>query len=610
MKHSFRHIVTALALAVAGSFLKAADHTVSSNLDDGSPGTLRELIDLAASGDRIFIPQGMVIVLAEELVAGTKSLVLEGLGNGATISGAGTDRLINFSGTAGQLLECYNLTFTNGNKSDAHGGAIYVKGNDGLILSNCTFSGNSAPDHEGGAIYASDSSVTVAAYDCMFSNNSSKYGGAITTSSSSLTLNLERCVFDSNSSTDRGGALYGSSAQSAKDCVFTNNVSKHGGVMFGGTGGKFFEDCLFVENGIFNGDGGGVAYSRDDMSYKNCTFKSNYCNGGSGGVFHRYNGKLDVVDCIFEDNWSIPSANWHYGGAIWTRGSPTTVISNSVFRGNKSFNNGPSEWGDAGAIGTYSDGELEVYNTTFEGNYSQRGLGIIRLNTKGLFQNCTFIDNTSGKSDGSVFYIGTKGEDKPVRFVNSTFYNNRTGVDVESGNRRGAIVISSEDSYVDIDHCTIVGNLSSEAAIYAGSTSASNTRLRNSIIADNLMYNNQVNDIRGAYLAIENCILTEPSNGHNTIEEGSYSDNLFSVVMADLQLGELADNDSLVEYLDGSFLQTMALGLRSIARKKGLLLADITTDARGYPRPASPAELPDIGAYEFQSYYGTLILVQ
>jgi len=599
----------------------AADHTVTSNLDDG-PGTLRALVAAAVSGDRILIPEGMVITLESQVSIGSRNLTLEGLGSGATIQGSGESRLIYYYGGAGRTLICHNLTFTNGmGLENEGGGAFYIGYCKSVTLSNCVVVNNSAPGKMGGAIYCQNNWAKIIAIDTVFKNNSAKTGGVLG-GHWAYGYEFDNCLIEGNSADEDGGVvrmylmtndLDTASAGVFKSCIVTNNTANQGGVINSAIGTETFEDCLLIDNRTTSY--GSVVYQALSGA-KNVIFRRSRIirNEGRGaGVIYANRGKIHMYDSLFEGNVDYPGNNYLNGGIMWGRSSNYTLVSNCVFKSNAALNLGSATGnGNNGVFCIWEDAAgFEIIDSTFDSNYAENSTGVLRIRGgTNLVQNCTFKNNSSGDDDGAVVYVHSDkvSATSQTTFNNCTFYNNTAGIDGGTA-RRGVIYITGSYNPVEINHCTFVGNRADYAAVFHNSTTVPQVTMRNTVLADNREHNDTLRDVRGAFEVIENCAMNSSAAHYTALAEGSYSDNYFNCTAEDLKLLPLADNDSLVEHLDGTFLQTIAFETRSLLRDKAGFTAGLLTDARGYPRADPNTGKPDIGAYEFAPVTGTLLLV-
>jgi predicted outer membrane repeat protein len=178
--------------------------TVSSLANNG-PGSLREALSNAAEGDRIVLPEGGTIVLAEPLPQITTSLVIAG--NGATLTQSGfaasdVSQLL-YVNSATAYVRISRLHFKGG-RTRNYGGAI--RNNGTLILESCIFTDNRTSG-DGGAIYASiyddeyisdPHSALIVSGSTFTGNVAAGYGGAICIGYSAATITLTGNIFWAN----------------------------------------------------------------------------------------------------------------------------------------------------------------------------------------------------------------------------------------------------------------------------------------------------------------------------------------------------------------------------------------------------------------------------
>ncbi len=184
---------------------------VTNNLDDGSIGSLRQVVQGAPDGATvIFAPglDGSTITLdaAKGEIVLRHSVIIDAsdLSGGVTIDGGpGSNRI--FFVSSGQTVALEGLTLTGGGgvgmNSNNSGGAIYNHSGT-LTLTRCTLFGNFA-DIYGGAIY-SNGPLTLT--QCTLSRNSTALGGAIW-AGSTQPLTLTQCTVSRNFAA-QGGAIY------------------------------------------------------------------------------------------------------------------------------------------------------------------------------------------------------------------------------------------------------------------------------------------------------------------------------------------------------------------------------------------------------------------
>lgn len=206
----------------------ATDHYVTSDADDGGDGTLRAVIAAAATGDTIYVPEGYFITVFDQLDLSDKALNIIGQGNGITICGSGTNRLLYAASNAynrpDRPVYLANMTLTNGvAPANGNGGAFIngtVKSTFTVILDNCRVVGNYSGSY-GGAFY--NTTCRFAMTNCTFYGNTSALGGGVFGVSAYNTSNpiiASNCWFEANAA----NWLYDPSAGTISDgeWTFTN----------------------------------------------------------------------------------------------------------------------------------------------------------------------------------------------------------------------------------------------------------------------------------------------------------------------------------------------------------------------------------------------------
>lgn len=212
-------------------------------------------------------------------------------------------RNTNFDGSLA-VIDC---TFTDCKTTqkgpDRGGGAIGVRGQRPLMVSNCRF------------------------VDCDASN-----GGAINTIQCEVYLidcSFEKCdAFGHGGGADQGpvgqggigGAVYCDTVNDAKDgwqyfisgCLFTDNTAgDHAGGMFAYNndrkGGHIFWNCHFENNTVAKDariKHGGAIYTQHSrhLWVGNCSFHDNFTPGVDGSVFTAKNVKEEFINCEFAGN--------------------------------------------------------------------------------------------------------------------------------------------------------------------------------------------------------------------------------------------------------------------------------------------------------------------
>ncbi len=312
-------------------------HTVN-NLNDTGPGSLRELINNAHSGDTIQIDPGLLSNGSDTLKLHSQieidsPLTIFGAIQGADtlyVTGVNANRAFNLD-VDSWLGPVYlsNFVFTNFSTSSG-GGVIYSNRLHSLSLKNCVFRHNLVSGNfpSGGAISIYNGDLKLE--DCTFSNNGSAScssltgygsGGAIEVTFG--TLRAENCSFNGNSTCQSGGAVLVA------------------------LGKGLFSHCTFRSNRVstdFTLAGGGAVHLNGaaNSRFAYCIFENNESERGGGALaFLSTYGRVDIESCSFNGNKAIQGN----GGGIYTAGVDSLYVNNSTFTNNQytvsgSFNNG------------------------------------------------------------------------------------------------------------------------------------------------------------------------------------------------------------------------------------------------------------------------------
>lgn len=365
----------------------AATITVTSPLDDGSGGTLREALAVAEDGDTINFDPAMlpatIFLTGGELVV-NKSLTITGPGDDQlTVDGQGSSGVFvvippDPDWTLDKAVTISGLTIANGRS--VQGGGIYkLRGT--LTLRDCTLRGNSAGDAGGGVLIANGTLVITR---CTLSDNTvgapdeNLYiGGAVAflvegekDRINVTTLAIENSLLTRNTALSGGaisilvrgwtGAPAGARVTVTDSTLSDNSASLPGGDGNGGgiaiiaTGSEDNEESwadLTVENSTLSGNsaignsfptGGGI-WMRSEGSYStqvvvtNSTLSGNWASGGvegAGGAISASDGSLFVGNSTLSGNW-VEGASGVFGGGIFNIGAGVIIL-------NTILNAGPS----------------------------------------------------------------------------------------------------------------------------------------------------------------------------------------------------------------------------------------------------------------------------
>src|SRR5262245_60840295 len=165
------------ALCLIAPSTQAATITVT-NTNDNGPGSLRQAIADAVTGDTIdFGVTGTITLTSGELLV-DKNVTINGPGsNNLTVDGNHTSRVFHFSRWVTGMLA--GLTIRNGEAGADHGGGGIHNDHATLVVDSCTVSGNHAA--WGGGIHndGSNSSASLTVTNSTLSGNSAGSAGGI-----------------------------------------------------------------------------------------------------------------------------------------------------------------------------------------------------------------------------------------------------------------------------------------------------------------------------------------------------------------------------------------------------------------------------------------------
>ena len=264
---------------------------VTNNADSG-PGSLRDAIANASSGDTIVFADSVkneTITLTSGELAVNKSLDIEGPGsNHLTISGNNSSRVFDVSGSGNVTIA--GLTITAGKATV--GGAILENTTGSVSVNNCAVINNEALDDGSGA----------------------GDGGAIQASQGAL--NIANSTFTGNKAvgTSANASLFG----------FVGGAGGAVSIALGDTAPVTIDDSTFTGNqalgaAVFSLAGAGLGGAIGDASSKaSCT--------------------LTIAGCQFNGNTAITTPGGAAaGGAMWVFSAGPVAISGSTFSDNRAL---------------------------------------------------------------------------------------------------------------------------------------------------------------------------------------------------------------------------------------------------------------------------------
>jgi hypothetical protein len=428
------------------------------NLNDSGPGSLRQTLANAASGDTIQFASGLngdTIQLTSGEISITKNVTIDGPGNIA-INPTDTSSAFNIDpgttvtilgltitagdaghiGSGGDIYNSGNLTlnddtvslgqaelgaglYNNGgvvtildstfsnSEASQQGGAILNASGGSINITSTTFSGNDASEEAGGAICNENASLTLTG--CTLTDNTAgTYGGGVCNFADGTTL-ISGTTLSSNAAGFWGGAIFNyidADLTVTGGCTINSNEADgtFGGGLFNDQGTANVSGTSFTSNAIFDLDGGvgaGVASELGTLNLSNCTFTD---NGDfavvAGGGLYADDLSTTVSSCQFINNQA------EYGGGIFQNSNDTLNMSGSTLADNTATDYGG---------GAYLAGIAYIDNSTFAGNQAEYGGGLISYTTLTM-ANCTISTNiaTATSDAGGGIYANTG---------NTTLYN-------------------------------------------------------------------------------------------------------------------------------------------------------------------------------------------
>ncbi|WP_407393665.1 beta strand repeat-containing protein, partial [Methanobrevibacter sp.] len=429
------------------------------NVEGDAFSDIQEAIDNADAGAILMLKNITYLNdISDEMVI-NKPISIIGV-DGTVLNAEGKSGIFTITNVDGVNLQ--GITLINGNNTD-YGGAIDIVGGTNGAINNCTFINNTA-NIGGGAVRVNNDAAGWNFYNSTFINNT-----ALST-------------LDDGSGIGRGvpnggGAIWSCVQEvSVYNSSFINNSGSYGGALRGSFNTY---DSELINNTAFNGNGGGIDVTIDDivsprpsLRYINTTFINNTAKGdraderAQGGALHMYHIEhVDIVDCECYNNTA------DRGGAVDLYIIATVSVENSTFENNTAISEG------GGFFINATSSPTEFINSDISNNKAGTDGGAIYLITEGaFFDNITSNNNTAARG-GSSFIRGNNAVIQNSTFCNnSAIYNGNEesgiggGLDVLGDNCRftnvtannnnaslgGAAFIRGDNTLVD--NCTLNSN--------------------------------------------------------------------------------------------------------------------------------------------------------
>ncbi len=250
------------------------------------------------------------------------------------------------------------------------------------------------------------------------------------------------------------------------------------------------------------------------------------------------------------------------GGAInHLANTATLTVRNSTILGNQAALDGG---------GLFSQGPLNLINTTVQDNQAQRGGGLFNNGAATLSQ-VAVIGNQANEG-GGLYQLGPGN----TTINTSTFSGNQAAY-------QGGGMVAGPSAVLTLRNATVAANQAGQGGGLQAIADAT-IQLESSIVANNRDPSGALTDISGGNLQGNARNLLTSLAGKTSGSLGTGSD----LVVADPGLAPLGDY--------GGFTPTHALLPHSPALEAGYQASGLATDQRGVARQQGSA--PDIGAYE------------
>jgi hypothetical protein len=425
-----RPLALCLAAALAAPTVFAAPGPACGNVltvtscDDSGPGSLRDTLAAAVSGDTIgFSPDlgcKLITLTSGALVMGQgadgqplEALSLTGPGRDAlTLSGGDSDRvLVHDAGTAGALTVS-GLTLSHGVAS-GDGGCVEAAGSVSLTdvaLTHCVAddTANSAGDLHGGGLSASGTATiddSVISDNQLHASNGYAYGGGVFAAGG---ITLTASIVSGNAAlSDTAPAYGGGFATGDTSARLQGNADVSGSTVSDNSASSTCGVCLVKGGGAFVY--GNATFADSVLSGNTASGTAHYAAGGALYFRKRYGGAA-VTGSLGDTTVSGNSADSEAGG-IAAAGAMT------VTRSNITDNHAGT---DGGGIDQLS-GDLDVESSTIANNTAvYRGGGIMLFGYGDVgVTNSTVSGNSAGTNGGGI--ANTYGS---VHLANGTIANN------------------------------------------------------------------------------------------------------------------------------------------------------------------------------------------
>lgn len=473
---SKRLINNAIKLATTAFVIGSVSYadTVTSVADDGSPGTLRRVINEASPGATVDFHKSLnkqrIVLTNPAVLRLDKNLTITAatLPDGITIDASGRQRpvLITDSGVSASLNK---LTVTGGTE-----GGILAQGNltvndcqivhnvgsgirsdnNTLSINNSVISENVSRNVGGSAAGISKRGGSLIIRNSTLSNNVNEFPGPYSASAIACysDLILSGCSFTNNVANRHPVVSFSLNAE-VTDCSFSNNRGSYAleslQIWDDGPHTTTIRHSVFTDN-----ESGGLERYMGDYRPFPCVLEDCMFYRNQSTAIYNHNGPMQIRRCWIASNTTPPDRTDLIGG-IDSRGP--TIIEDTTVSDNSGYRAGGIRLDATSDQGT----NVQLIRTTVDNNRAIEGPGGMLVNSyhpiSVTTNNCTFSGNSSKNNDGGGI-VWAAGLNSMGRFVATTVTGNSArrggGIFVAPGSRLEMVnnLVAQNFSSADLSH--------------------------------------------------------------------------------------------------------------------------------------------------------------
>lgn len=312
-----------------------------------------------------------------------------------------------------------------------------------LIKGGHTLIATADPDLEkrGGGLLAT---TPVVVRNCVFRDNYALSGaGMACIGANASASRVDGCLFEANHGTSQSAGVFFRALTSGElnRCTFRNNTTFRGAFYPNSCKSIVVDSCLFENNTALPDNFGGAMFAyQSSFVLSNSVFRGNKSNNGAG----IYNDMRDggnyatITDCVFEGNETTG-----YGGTALYNWKANFELVRCQFKANIAPTTGAAMYSGGGS-------DFQVRECTFEDGQAGFGAGVANygVGTKATYNACTFKNNRAGTSGGGM----TNGFLANVTVKNCTF-------DANSARFGGGMFNQNDSTSLTLDNVAFIGNV-------------------------------------------------------------------------------------------------------------------------------------------------------